>query len=90
LGKIPPTILTVEYTVPDNSSQVVNDKPIYGDYSRGNHYLGKWVDRFLKSKVALVAAYPSKYWARQQNYIINPKHELFREVEITYIRSIYR
>lgn len=90
LGEIPPTILAVEYTVPENSLQVVDDTPIYGDYTVGNHYLGKWVDRFLKSKVALVAAYPSKHWARQQNYIINPKHELFREVEITDIRSIYR
>ncbi|RPD41276.1 hypothetical protein [Chitinophaga barathri] len=92
LGEIPPKILTVEYTVPEGSLYVMNQpgSPVHGDYSRGNYYLGEWVSGFLKKNAALLAAYPSKHWVWQQNYIVNPKHELFRQVRITDIRSIHR
>jgi hypothetical protein len=90
LGEIPPSILAVEYTLPDSSIHLINEHAVYGDYSRGNHYLGEWVAEFLKTNAALVAAFPSKHWANQQNYIVNPKHELFRYTKINDIQKIYR
>lgn len=90
LGEIPPSILVVEYVIPDNSLHVFNELPVYEDYAHGSHHLGAWVRGFLKDKAALVAAFPSKHWARQLNYIVNPRHELFPKVEISEIRKIYR
>lgn len=92
LGEFPRTIYAVEYTVPEGSLYNLNRSPdyVYGDYIRGNYYLGDWVEGFLKGNAALVAAFPSKHWVRQQNYILNPKHDLFSEVKISSVRSIYR
>lgn len=90
LGEIPPTILAVEYTVPDHAIHAINHTAVYGNYARDNDHLGEWVGGFLKNNVALVAAFPSKHWARLQNYIVNPGHALFQEVKITDIRNIYR
>ena len=92
LGEIPRTIVAIEYTVPDTSLYIVKDSPVYGDYSRGIYHLGKWAGGFFKNNLALLAVFPSKHWAwaQVQNYIVNPRHELFRDVKIADIHNIYR
>ncbi|RPD42969.1 RES domain-containing protein [Chitinophaga barathri] len=91
LYEVPPTIVSVEYDLPDESLHTIKDNSpdLYGNYARGNDRLGAWVADFLHNNVALVAAFPSKHWARQRNYIINPKHDLFQQVKISDIRSVY-
>ena len=92
LDEVPRTLLAVEYAFPDESIYAVKDKPVFGDYTRGNHHLGKWVDDFLKKKTALLAVFPSKHWAwaKVENYIVNPRHDLFRQVKIVDFHRIYR
>lgn len=92
LGKIPSTIVAVEYTAPDTSLHVVKEIPVYGYYTHGINHLGRWAGSFLQNNTALLAAFPSKYWAGVQvrNYIVNPRHDLFGQMVIMDIHSIYR
>lgn len=92
LGRIPNSIITVVYEVPEMDYFNVETPQIYGDFSKGVNHLGDWAMDFLHDEVSLIAKFPSKHygWAKCMNYIINPKHKFFYCVSIVDIINIYR
>lgn len=87
LGKLSPNLCFVEFRLPDHCwISTIHDEAII-DPSGGifSGSPGARARQFLQDKKALVAAFPSLHWQHQLNYLINPRHPLFKEITITKI-----
>ncbi|WP_343701121.1 RES family NAD+ phosphorylase [Chitinophaga sp.] len=83
-GKLPPTMVISELDVPDGSCELFDEEslpPHWREEPRPPAAL-EFGSAVLQAGRTLVVGFPSIYWPGQKNYLLNPKHELMKEVSI--------
>ncbi len=84
---MPHSFCFVEFRLPDHCwISTIQDEsiidPVEGTFTG---YPGTKAQQFLQERKALVASFPSFHWRAQLNFLINPRHPLFKEITITKI-----
>lgn len=75
-------IVTIE--IPDISFEYIEEKELKKDWRTFPHqsYTKLYGDNFVKRNDHLVLRVPSAVIQREYNYLVNPKHKLFKKVKI--------
>ncbi len=88
-GKLPPTMVISVLDVPDGSCMQFGEDslpPGWRNEPRPKACLDLG-SAALRAAGALLLEFPSLYWPGQKNYLLNPRHDLMKEVSIIRIEK---